>query len=66
MSRLLNQREVCDMLGICPASLQRLRKKRKIRWVQIGYRSIRFRPEDVENFVSKRLRAIAYAKEVSQ
>ena len=51
-ARLLTQREVCDRLRICPKTLQRLRRARKIAHLTLGRnRSIRFRPEAVENFL---------------
>jgi len=52
---LLTQREVCALLRIAPKTLQNLRRAGKIRFVKFGYRSIRFRQDDVAAFVNRRL-----------
>lgn len=53
ISRLLTQSEVCRILGVCPKTLQLLRKKRKIAALRFGHRTIRFRSEEVERFIRK-------------
>lgn len=56
--RLLTQQEVCARLGICVSQLQKMRRTGRIRYLRLGWRSIRFRPEDVEKLIQKQLRAI--------
>jgi excisionase family DNA binding protein len=51
---MLTQREVCELLQICSSTLQRLRRAHKVRFVKLGYRSIRFRQEDVADFIRRR------------
>jgi excisionase family DNA binding protein len=51
---MLNQREVCRLLAISPKMLQKLRRSRKIRFVRLSYRAIRFRQEDVAEFLQRR------------
>jgi excisionase family DNA binding protein len=51
---MLTQREVCDLLQIAPKTLQLLRRARKIRFARLGPHSIRFRQEDVADFISRR------------
>lgn len=53
--RLLTQTEVCQRLGICRKTLQTLRCRRKIGFVQFGHRTIRFRESDVQKFIERRL-----------
>lgn len=51
---MLNQREVCRLLAISPKTLQTLRRSRKIRFVRLSARAIRFRQEDVAEFLQRR------------
>jgi predicted site-specific integrase-resolvase len=51
---MLNQREVCTLLRICAKQLQNLRRSRKIRFVRISAHCIRFRQEDVAEFLQRR------------
>ena len=53
---LLNQRDVCALLRISAKSLQRLRRERRIKFIQFGPHSIRFRQEDVGEFIRRRER----------
>lgn len=59
--RLLTHREVCERLRISPKTLQKLRTARKISYIRFGHRSIRFRPEAVEEFIRRRERALSVA-----
>ena len=59
---LLTTRDVCYQLGISRSTLQRLRRHRKIGYVTLGYRSLRFRQQDVDRFISRRQRAVKYAE----
>ncbi len=61
--RLLTTQEVCRRLGICIKTLQVLRKRRKIAYLRIGHRSIRFREEAVEDFLQRREKAVSFAEE---
>jgi excisionase family DNA binding protein len=51
---MLDQNEVCRLLAISRKTLQQLRRERKIKFVRLGYRSIRFRQEDVGEFIRRR------------
>jgi excisionase family DNA binding protein len=53
---LLTQRDVCALLRISAKSLQRMRRERLIKFVQFGPHSIRFRQEDVGEFIRRRER----------
>jgi len=53
---MLTQRDVCALLRISAKSLQRFRRERRIKFVQFGPHSIRFRQEDVAEFVRRRER----------
>jgi excisionase family DNA binding protein len=54
MRPLLTQREVCKLLGFCSKTVKKLRQSGKLPFVKLGYRSIRFRQEDVGAFVNRR------------
>lgn len=54
MSRLLTTREVCQRLQICDTYLHRLRRAQKIVAVRLGWRSVRYREEEVARFVEQR------------
>lgn len=56
---LLNQSQVCELLGISKKTLQLLRRKHKIGFARLGHRTIRFRQEQVEQFLRKREQAVA-------
>jgi len=60
--RLLTTREVCQRLGVCIKTLQNLRVNRKIAYIRYGHRSIRFRPEAVEQFLQRREKAVTFAE----
>jgi excisionase family DNA binding protein len=51
---MLTQREVCELLRITAKTLVRLRRSRKIRYARLGPHTIRFRQEDVAEFVRRR------------
>jgi predicted site-specific integrase-resolvase len=51
---MLTQKQVCALLAICPKMLQRLRQSRKIRFVRLSAHAIRFRQEDVADFLQRR------------
>ena len=51
---MLTTAEVCRLLRICAKQLQNLRRSRKIRFVRLSYRAIRFRQEDVADFLQRR------------
>lgn len=63
--RLLTQQEVCDRLGICVSQLQKMRRAGRIRYFKLGWRSVRFRPEDVEKLIQKQLRAIEKVEQLA-
>lgn len=60
--RLLSQREVCELLSVSLKTLQSLRSKRKIGFVRLGHRTIRYRPDHVEGFLRRRESAVAFAQ----
>ena len=51
---MLTQSEVCRWLQISPKHLQNLRRARKIRFVRLSAHGIRFRQEDVAEFLKRR------------
>jgi excisionase family DNA binding protein len=53
---LLTQTEVCKLLGISKKTLQNWRVQRKIGFVKFGHCTIRFRQEDVAEFINRRER----------
>jgi excisionase family DNA binding protein len=55
---MLTQRQVCELLQIGASTLQKLRRAHKVRFVKLGYRSIRFRQEDVADFIRRRERGL--------
>ncbi len=58
MSALLTPAQAADLLGIEPQTLAtwRCRQPRLLAWVEISPRCIRYRPEDIEDFIQKRTR----------
>jgi excisionase family DNA binding protein len=53
MQRLLTTRQVAEILGITPLSVQRMRVAGHLRGVKIG-RLVRFEESDVKTFVKRR------------
>jgi excisionase family DNA binding protein len=51
---MLKASEVCALLNICEKMLRKLRRSRKIRFVRLSPRCIRFRQEDVVDFLRRR------------
>lgn len=51
---MLTGKQVCALLGISPKFLQKLRRARKIRFARLSTRCIRFRQEDVAEFIARR------------
>jgi len=50
-NKLLNQKEVAEMIGMSEAWLEQARfKKTGLPWVKIG-RSVRYRVSDVQHFI---------------
>ena len=60
---LLTSGEVCRALSISIKTLQILRRTRKIAYLKLGHRSIRFQPEAIEAFLRKREKAAKFAEE---
>jgi excisionase family DNA binding protein len=53
---LLTQTEVCRILRVSKKTLQNWRVARKIGYVKFGHCCIRFRQEDVQEFIRRRER----------
>ena len=53
---MLTQTEVCKLFRVTPKTLQNWRRLRKIGYVKFGHRSIRFRQEDIADFIERRER----------
>jgi excisionase family DNA binding protein len=53
---LLTQRDVCALLRISAKTLQRFRRECRIKFLKFGPHSIRFRQEDVGEFIRRRER----------
>jgi excisionase family DNA binding protein len=51
-NKLMTKREAADRLSISTRTLDRIRSKGEIKAVQVGGQ-VRFRPEDVEKFISR-------------
>jgi excisionase family DNA binding protein len=51
---MLKPAEVCAILNVCEKMLRNLRRARKIRFVRLSARCIRFRQEDVAEFLQRR------------
>jgi excisionase family DNA binding protein len=51
--KLLTSREVSTRLGICPKTLQRLRKRGAISFVMVGG-AFRYRPSVLDYFINSR------------
>lgn len=50
--RLLKTSEVADLLQLSSATLEKFRScGTGPRWVKVGGRAVRYRPEDIEDFV---------------
>jgi excisionase family DNA binding protein len=52
-TQFLTQQEVCQLLRISPKKLQQMRRMKQIKYLQYGYRSIRFRHEDVIAYIRR-------------
>jgi len=50
--KLLSVREVAEALSISPSLVYQLKDERKLRYLRIGKGTIRFRLEDVEEYLS--------------
>lgn len=62
MSRLLTTQQAAERLGLRPQTLANWRSSGEgpgLPWVEIGPRCIRYKPEDLERFISKRTRGVA-------
>ena len=53
-NRLLDKREVCQILKISIGSLDRMMKRKEINYIKFD-RSVRFRMEEVKNLIIKNL-----------
>ncbi len=51
---MLNHREVCQLLGVTTKTLTRWRRSKKIRFARLGPHTIRFRQEDIADFIKRR------------
>jgi len=49
--KLLTKKEVAELLQISQKKVQRLVAERKLRATRVGYRTLRFRPEDVNRCI---------------
>ena len=58
LSELLTERETARLLRLEPRTLQawRLRGDKKLPFVRLSRRAVRYRPEDVRSFVEQHLR----------
>jgi len=53
--KLLTQDEAAELLGVLPKTLQAWRTTHRypLKWVKVG-RCVRYRPEDINDFIDKR------------
>jgi excisionase family DNA binding protein len=56
VSRLLTTKEVADLLQVTPDTVRELKQRGKLRAVQVGEQSPRFRESDVSEFIAARVR----------
>lgn len=56
MTELLTQSEVCRQLRVSPKTLQLLRRARRIDYMRLGHRTIRFTRAAVEKFMKENSR----------
>lgn len=57
MGQLLNTKQAAQYLGVSSAFLERDRwAGARIQFIKIGTRSIRYRKEDLDNFIEKQVR----------
>ena len=54
MSRLLNKKEVCDILGISRGSLDNMMKENEIKYIKFE-RSVRFKKEDIDSLINSKI-----------
>ena len=52
-ARLLTPEEVADRLAVTADQVKYLRKVKALPFVKAGYRTVRFRPRDVEAFIAR-------------
>jgi excisionase family DNA binding protein len=50
MGKLMNKKEVCELLNISRGSLDKIMKKKEIKYVKYD-RGVRFRVDDVNEFI---------------
>jgi len=56
--RLLTTRETCERLRVCPKTLQIYRREKRLSYVNLGHRSIRYRESVIEGFILARQKEI--------
>jgi excisionase family DNA binding protein len=54
MSRLLNKKEVCNILGISRGSLDNMMKENEIKYIKFE-RSVRFKKEDIDSLINSKI-----------
>ena len=54
MKKLLSKKEVAEMLGVSVQTVMRYKAAGKLPFVQLSPRTIKFKPEAVEYFVSEK------------
>lgn len=52
LGKWMDNEEVCNLLKVCPRTLQDLRDKREIPCTQVN-RKFFYRPADIESFINK-------------
>ena len=54
MDQLLNARSVAELLGVNVAQVWKLARLGQLPAYRLGYRTLRFKPEDVERYIESR------------
>jgi len=54
MEQLLDAKRVAEVLGVNVAQVRRLARLGQLRAYRLGYRTLRFKPHDVERYIQSR------------
>jgi len=54
MEQMLDAKSVAEVLGVNVAQVRKLARLGQLRAYRLGYRTLRFKPDDVERYVQSR------------
>ena len=52
MEQMINKKELAVTLGISASELTKMVQKREIPFYRLGYRTIRFKPSEIEKYMN--------------